>query len=281
MHEPRRALTPDEEFTDSPEDMVTDEPGMAVTADSPGTGTAAGPGASRPPWRSLLRFGRGQVVVAIVLFLTALLVAVTIRAQSTHDVYDNMRRDELVQLLDNASSQTRRLEAEARDLQGTRDDLASGAAGAEAAEAEAQRRLEQLQILAGTVPAVGPGIRITIEDPTRLVTPEILLNGVEELRDAGAEVLEFNDSIRMAASSWLALDDQGRLVLDGSVIERPIIIDAIGDPATLEAGARFRGGLVSEIEGPRVGGRVTIEQAGRIEVTAVVEPEEPQHARPR
>lgn len=235
----------------------------------------------RPPWRNLLGFGRSQAVVAVVLFLTSLLVVVTVREHATQDVYDNMRRDELVQLLDNASAQTRRLETEVRDLQSTRDNLASGAAGAKAAEAEARRRLDQLQILAGTVPAVGPGIRITIQDPARTVTPEILLNGVEELRDAGAEVLEFNDSIRMTASSWLALDDQGRLVLDGTVIERPIVIDAIGDPATLEAGARFRGGLVSEIESARVGGQVTIRQEDRIEVTTVAEPDEPEHARPR
>lgn len=260
MPEPRRAAA------------NTGEP----VADATGTPTQ-----HRPPWRSLLGFGRSQVVVAVVLFLTALLVVVTVRAHSTQDVYDNMRRDELVQLLDNASAQTRRLEAEVRDLQGTRDNLASGAAGVEAAEAEAQRRLDQLQILAGTAPAVGPGIRITIQDPARTVTPEILLNGVEELRDAGAEVLEFNDSIRMIASSWLALDDQGRLVLDGTVIERPIIIDAIGDPATLEAGARFRGGLVSEVEGPRVGGLVSIQQEERIEITAVAEPGEHEHARPR
>lgn len=250
------------------------------SVDAQGT-DAAEPRVQPLRWRNLLAFGRGQAVVALVLFLTALMVVVTVRAQSTQDVYGNMRRDELVQLLDNAAAQTRRLETEVRDLQGTRDDLASGAAGVEAAEAEAQRRLEQLQILAGTVPAVGPGIRITIQDPARTVTPEVLLNGVEELRDAGAEVLEFNDSVRMTVSSWLALDDEGRLVLDGQVLERPIVIEAIGDPATLEAGARFRGGLVSEIEGPRVGGEVSIEQEERIEVTAVVDPDDPEHARPR
>lgn len=235
----------------------------------------------RPNWGSLLGFGRGQVVVAVVLFLSALMMVVTLRAQSAQDVYANMRRDELIQLLDNATSETRRLETEVRELQSTRDNLQSGAEGAEAATEEARRRLDQLQILAGTVPAQGSGIRVTINDGQGLVTPELLLNGVEELRDAGAEVLEFNDAVRITAGSWLGMDDQGRLVADGTVIERPIIIDAIGAPATLEAGARFRGGLVSEIEGPRVNGSVDIEQLEMVEIRSVVEPREPEHARPR
>ncbi len=83
---------------------------------------------------------------------------------------------------------------------------------------------------------------------------------MEELRDAGAEVIELNDTVRLVMRSWFSTDPSGRVTADGVALEEPYVIEAIGDPATLEAGARFRGGLVSEIEGERVGGRVQITQ---------------------
>lgn len=235
----------------------------------------------RPPWRNLLGFGRRQILVALILLLTSLMVVMAIRSQASQGVYESMRREELVQLLDQASTETRRLEAEVADLRSTRDDLESGAAGVEAAEADARRRLDQLEILAGTVAVAGPGIELTIHDPERNVTPELLLNGIEELRDAGAEVIEFNGSIRLTAGSWLAMDEQGRILADGTQLTWPVLIRAIGDPATLEAGARFRGGLVSQVERPQVQGQVEILQHERIEITSVVEPRQHEHARPR
>lgn len=280
MPSPRRALPPEEEYLD--------ESSAELSAEDASDTSDAGPeqsetevSAAKPSWRSLFAFGRGQVVVAFVLFCTAVLVVTTFRAQSVTDVYDNMRRDELIQLLDNATTQTRRLEVEVADLREVRDELASGAAGAAAAEEEAQRRLEQLQMLAGTIPVKGPGVRIVINDPARAVTPGIILNGLEELRDAGAEVVEFNDAIRITATSWVGLDEAGRLVIDGQRVERPITIEAIGDPATLEAGARFRGGLVSEIEGPQVGGMVDIVQEEALEIHSLATPRELEHGRPR
>lgn len=230
--------------------------------------------------RVLSRPGRGQLTVAIVLFLTALLVVLTLRSQAAEPSYANLRRTELIQLLDNLSSETRRLEDDIRDLQTSRDELASGAKGAEAAKAEAIRRLDDLQIIAGTVPVHGTGVRIIIEDPDKKVSPELLLDALEELRDAGAEVLEINDRIRVVSSTWFGLDDQGRVVADGEVVTSPIMIDAIGDPATLEAGAKFRGGLVSEVEGARVGGTVTIAQMSRVDIDSVVVVTENEFARP-
>ncbi len=217
-----------------------------------------------------LRPRRGQLTVALILMLTAVMIVSTLRSQAEEPSYANLRRTELIQLLDNLSAETRRLETDIRELQRTRDELASGAEGAQAARAEANRRLDELEIIAGTVPVHGAGIRITISDPADKVSPELLLNGLEELRDAGAEVIEINDSIRVTAATWLGLNSAGLLVADEHVVDSPITLDVIGDPATLEAGARFRGGLVSEVEGARVGGRVMIEQMDRVDIDSTV-----------
>ena len=236
---------------------------------------------ARSPLHDFFRPGRGQLTVALILMLTALLIVMTLRSQSAQSSYSNLRRTELIQLLDNLSAETRRLEADIRDLQRTRDELASGAEGLDAARAEANRRLNELQIIAGTVPVHGPGVRITISDPKNKVSPELLLDGLEELRDAGAEVIEINNRVRVTASTWLGLDAEGRVTADGQVISAPIIFEVIGDPATLEAGARFRGGLVSEIEGARVEGRATIEQVERLDIESVVVLSDNEFARPK
>lgn len=256
---PRRAIDPE------PDPVPPADPGGAEPA-----GPAPAPRTSH--LRAFLRPSRGQLVVAAVLALTAMLVVVTLRSQGLQPAYNNLRREELIQLLDNLSGETRRLETELRELQTTRDELASGAQGAQAAEAEARRRLETLEIIGGTVPAHGSGIRLTIEDPAGRLSPELLLDGLEELRDAGAEVIEFDDTVRVVASTWVGLDDRGRIVVDGHVLSVPVVIDVIGDPPTLEAGARFRGGLVSQVEGDRVGGRVRIEQLDDVVIDSVVPP---------
>ena len=231
-------------------------------------------------WRVFLKPGRGQLVVGAVLCLAALLIVWTLRSQASQPDYSNLRRTDLIQLLDNLSAETRRLESEVRELTTTREGLVSGAAGAKAADDETRHRIEQMRIVAGTVPATGPGIRITIQDPQGAMSPELLLDALEELRDAGSEVIEFNDAIRVVASTWIDRDPEGRIVVDGIPLTTPIVIEAIGDPATLEAGARFRGGLVSEVEGSRVQGQVEIKQMTEISVDSVVSPRAPEFAKP-
>lgn len=230
--------------------------------------------------RDFLRPGRGQMVVALILAVTSALVMLTVRSQEDGVDYSTMRREELVQLLDNLTAETKRLESDIAAQQQTRDDLASGAEGAAAAEAESLRRLSQLQIIGGTIPVHGTGIRVTISDPGAKVTPELLLNALEELRDAGAEVIEFNDTVRVVAATWIASDGAGGISVDGHALSAPIVIDAIGSPATLEAGARFRGGLVSQVEGSSVGGSVAIEQLEDLRIDSVVEQRENVFARP-
>ena len=147
------------------------------------------------------------------------------------------------------------------------------------ARQQAESRLETLEILGGTAPVQGAGIRITIHDPNNKVTTEIMLNTIEELRDAGAEVLEIDDRIRLVASSWVARDDQG-LSVDGVRVGNPFTIEAIGDSSTLAEATRFRGGLVSTIEGERVGGQAQVVEVSDLVIASVVAPAEPQYARP-
>jgi uncharacterized protein YlxW (UPF0749 family) len=213
------------------------------------------------------------------LFVVGLGGVMQVRANHADDAYTNARREDLVQLLDGLGSQSRRLQSEISDLERTRSQLQSGADTSRVARQEAEQRAQQLEILAGTAPAEGPGIRIRIADPHGKLTPDLLLNTVEEMRDAGAEVMEINDRIRVVGSTWFGSDAHG-LVVDGSPVTLPITLEVIGDPHSLEEAANFRGGIVSEITAPGVGGSVQVDQVRRVVVESLHAVRQNQYAQP-
>ena len=228
---------------------------------------------------SLLHPGRGQILAAVILFVVGAAGAMQIRINATDDTYASARREDLIQLLDGLSSESRRLEGEITQLEQTRSNLQSGADTQRVARQEAEKHLSELSILAGTAPAEGPGIRMRIADPKAAVDAGVLLDAVEEMRDAGAEVIEVNNTIRVVASTWFGSDGHG-LVIDGKPVTRPITMEVIGEPHSLEEAARFRGGIVSEITGPRIGGQVQIEQQNRVVIESLHSASENQYARP-
>jgi uncharacterized protein YlxW (UPF0749 family) len=230
-------------------------------------------------WRSLAHPGRGQVIAAVILFVVGIGGAMQIRINNADDAYTNARREDLIQILDGLGAESRRLESEIAELQQTRTNLRSGADSRRVAEEETAQRLAELSILAGTAPARGPGIRMRIADPAEKVTANVLLDAVQEMRDAGAEVIEFNDQVRVVASTWFGSNGP-ELVVDGRRLGRPVTLEVIGDSHSLEEAARFRGGLVSEITGPRIGGTVSIERLDGVEITSLHSPAENQYARP-
>ena len=235
-------------------------------------------------WRELVRDfvkpGRAQVIFAAILLICGLGVVMQVRTQASEADYSTLRRADLVQLLDDLTAESRRLEAEVAELEETQRQLRGGVDSDRVAREEAQRQLDVLSILGGTAPAQGPGIRITIHDPQHKVTAELLLNTIEELRDAGAEVIAINDTIRVVASTWFGTDANGGLLVDGQPVRTPIVIDVIGDPHALSEATRFSGGLVSEVQGSRIGGTVDVVRADDVAITAVVTPPANRFAKP-
>ena len=228
---------------------------------------------------SLLHPGRGQILAAIILFIVGAAGVMQFRINATDETYASARREDLIQLLDGLSTESRRLEGEIAQLEETRSDLRSGADTQRVARTEAERQLAELSILAGTAPAEGRGIRMRIADPNSAVDSRVLLDAVEEMRDAGAEVIEVNNTIRVVASTWFGSDARG-LVIDDKPVSRPITLEVIGEPHDLEEAARFRGGIVSEITGPKIGGQVQLEQVDRVVIESLHASRENQYARP-
>ncbi len=227
--------------------------------------------------RSLLRPSRGQAVVATLVGVLAFAAVTQVRLANQDDTYANLREGELIQALNGLQAASRQAERDISELESTRDQLRSSTQARAAALEQAQQQLETLAVLAGTVPATGPGIEVTVRDPEGALTLNNLLDGIEELRNAGVEALEINDRVRVIAQTSFE-DSADGIRADGVLLESPYVIDAIGNPETLAGALVIPDGFTSDVE--EDGGTVNTEQRDRIEVTVTRTPSEPRYAEP-
>ncbi len=216
-----------------------------------------------------------HIVSAVLLALLAFAMTVQV-GQDTDESYQNLRSVELVELLKTLDATNGRLTEQIEELTATRDELLNSTNASETAQEEAQRRLDNLSILAGTVGATGPGVRLTMTDPGLKIGASLLLDTIQELRDAGAEAIVINGHARVVAQTWFADDDNGVLV-SGTVVEPPYIIEAIGDPATMESAMGFRGGVADRVASRS--GTLTVEKIETITITALADALAPEYAR--
>lgn len=218
------------------------------------------------------------MIAAVILFVVAVGGVMQVRASDADQAYETARQDDLVQILDGLNSESRRLQEEIESLESTRENLRSGADRRRVARAEAQRRLDDLGILAGTLPAEGPGVRLTVQDPKDKFGPELMIEGVQELRDAGAEAIEVNNTFRVVASTSFG-GRGGALTIDGEPVSSPLVIEAIGDSDNLASGASFRGGFVDQVTATAQG-TVDVTKRDRVTIDSLHSSTPNQYARP-
>lgn len=238
-------------------------------------------GAGRRALRILLRprLRRVDVLVAVLLAALGFAAAVQVRSTQVEGVLASARPEDLVRILDDLSGRNDRLRAEVSALTEARQRLTSPDADT-AALAEAERRQQLLGVLTGTVPASGPGVVLTVEDPEGGVRAEALLDALEELRAAGAEALQLEgggNAVRVVASTSL-LDVEGGVLVDGTVLRAPYRYRVVGDTGTLSSALGIPGGVVDTVA--RLGGTALVEPSDDVRVTAVRELDAPRYARP-
>lgn len=243
---------------------------------APDAGAPAAPSGVDRLRRSFFRVSRGQVVVATLVGVLAFAAVTQVRL-AEDDTYSGLREAELIQALNGLQAASRKAERDISDLETTRDELRSSGQRRTAALEQAQREVQTLGVLAGTLPATGPGIQITVEDPNRELSLNHLLDGVEELRNAGVEAMEINDRVRVIAQTSFEDDPEGVRV-DGVLLKPPYVIDAIGDPDTLSGALQFQDGFTDDVE--RDSGSVEIERPKRVDVTVTRTPVRPRYAEP-
>ncbi len=226
------------------------------------------------------RLRRVDLLIAALLLVLGFAAVVQVRSTQEDGVLASARQEDLVRILDDLSSRSERLRQEVTTLTGTRERLLSDD-GSAAALDEARRRTEVLGVLAGTVPARGPGVRLTVDDPEGDVRAEVLLDALQELRDAGAEAVELQgrggDAVRVLAGTSLQ-DAEGGVLVDGVVLSAPYVFVALGDSSTLSSALGIPGGVLDTVEA--AGGAGRVEEGEDLRVGALRPLEEPRYARP-
>ena len=228
---------------------------------------------------SLRRPGsRGQITAGVLMLVLGFAAVVQVRSNSNDAEYVGARQDELISLINSLSLASQRAENEIAQLEQTRSSLLNDTQARRTALERARQRADELGILAGTLPAIGPGIQVTVRDPDNAVGSNHLINGIQELRDAGAEAIEINQSVRVVAQTSLRDGPDGGVIVDGEEITAPYIIEAIGAPHTLAAGLDLRRGFSDEVE--RVGAEVVVARSDGVEIASVHQTPSAQYANP-
>lgn len=231
------------------------EPESAGPVAVPVTEPRDEPGFAPPPagFRGLVaalrtrRAAPTQIVIAILCGLLGFFAVVQLRLQADDNNLRSARQPDLIRILDDLNDRSERLDSEIRDLEQRRAELQSGSDRSKAALTEAEDRRATLGILAGTVPAKGPGILLRINDPQQKVDAAVLLDTLQELRDAGAEAVQIND-VRVVASTDFLDDQPGSVKIDGRVVTAPYLFKVIGDPDTLDPALRIPGGVFAVLD---------------------------------
>ena len=208
-------------------------------------------------------------VIAVLAAALGFGFVVQVRTSRGESALAGAREEDLVRILDDLSGRTERLRGVIIDLERSRDRLTTGLGQEQAALAEARRRADALAILAGTVAASGPGVTLELADPEGSLTADVVLDALQELRDAGAEVIQLN-GVRIVASSFVIdpPDARGSIDVDGRRLAPPYRFIAIGDARTMADAMGIPGGVIDTV-GARAGARATVRTSTRLVVDAL------------
>ncbi|MGC4790283.1 DUF881 domain-containing protein [Micromonospora sp. DT178] len=259
-----------------PDDGATVDLSRAAEAGGVAPAVSGGGGAPRR------RVSSAGVMIAALLALLGFTLVVQFKSTSTDPTVAATRQEDLVRILYDLNSREVRLRQDIATLEESQRQLRSGQQGRQAALEEATRRADELGILAGTLPATGPGLSVRFEAGEKPISASRVLDAVQELRGAGAEAMQISGgdraTVRIIASTFFLDGEGGSLVVDGRRLTGPFTITVIGDPATMRTALNIPGGVVASVTGD--GGKLIVEDREAAEVSALHAPIKLEHARP-
>nr|WP_281372830.1 DUF881 domain-containing protein [Kineococcus aurantiacus] len=157
--------------------------------------------------------------------------------------------------------------------------MTEGSDQAQAAAAAASARAQQYGVLAGTLPAHGPGVVATVTDPSGALRSTNFIQLVQELRDSGAEAIQIGSTRVVAQTAFT--DGSGGVLVDGRLERSPYVVSVIGDPSTLATAMDIPGGVRETLRS--AGADLAVARApgeDGVRVTALHAVSAPQYARP-
>jgi len=235
-----------------------------------------------------------RVVVAILAAAVGFLLVSQLRGQPRFTQrLEAESEGDLARILASLNNETDALRDEISTLKIQLITLQSSSQQDEAAARAARDQLNALEVLAGTVPVHGPGVAMHVDDPKHTLTYDVMVDIVQELRDAGAEAIAVNGHRVGAASAFTEHDDgsnhdgpnrdgpnrDGTVALDGDTLAPPYRIEAIGQPDTLDAGLAIPGGAVDTLKASK-GVTVRVDRQADVRLPALARPPTFSAARP-
>lgn len=190
------------------------------------------------------RATKAQLLAAVLTALLGFALVVQMQQNRSTDL-SGLSQQELVRILDEVTQRTDDLEKQAADLRNQRAELVTGTDTERAAQEAAAARAQVQGILAGRLPAQGPGVTITLREGGTRLSASQLVDVLESLRNAGAEAIQLGD-LRLTASTYI-IDTTGGVEVDGQPLEAPYRWVAIGDPDTLKPALEMPGGAMAAI----------------------------------
>jgi uncharacterized protein YlxW (UPF0749 family) len=292
---------PGEPASDRPEpadEPASDQAGWADTVgfDSVGSGAGGSDAADRPDERPpsgvraaltgaigrRRRISAAGAVIGLLLGLLGFALVVQLRSNATDEQLSSERPEDLVRILSDLDAHKDRLSQEISQQQSLAQQLAAGSQSRQAALAEASRRADELGILAGTLAATGPGLRVEFAATPKAIRAADVLDAVEELRGAGAEAMQIDGqngtAVRIIASTAFVDGSNSTLVVDGQTLAGPYTITVIGDPQTMQIALNIPSGVVDTVQ--HNGGTVSVVTPGTVQVTALHQNTTPRYAKP-
>jgi uncharacterized protein YlxW (UPF0749 family) len=184
-----------------------------------------------------------QLSLTILCFILGLLLVAQFRTQRRADnsPLSASSADQLVIIGSLVENNTRlREEMETLEEQLSEYQQATGRAVLETLVEE----LNKVRVINGRVEVSGVGVEVSLDGPIGVLDVQDLIN---ELRNAGAEALTINGE-RLTLYSVIASTEDGGMTVNGMALSRPYILQAIGQPMTMETALLRSGGLIATLE---------------------------------
>lgn len=200
----------------------------------------------------------GRITIFVVCVLLGFLLALQFKSVRFHQQQSATpsRNEELTQKLVEEQERNEQLTRQLDQYKEENEKFKKEAQESGGYTAVLGEQLKRAQILAGSSAVHGSGITVTLSDSTKTATQGTdenafvvhdtdLLRVINELRAAGAEALSLNGE-RIIATSEIRC--AGPVVsINNRRYNIPFVIRAIGDPDTMEAALKMRGGIIDEL----------------------------------
>lgn len=223
-----------------------------------------------------MRRNRNQLSLAVVAFILGLLVVVQLRAQASGSGLAALSSQELTVLVGNLNAHNDTLRQEIASLERDLTTLSVNRDRGASSVDQALTELARIRAYAGLEPVGGTGVTVTVDGPIDGPGIEDLIN---ELRNAGAEAIGVG-GVRLAAGSVVS-GASGELEVDGTRLDAPFEVAAIGPPETLTGSLTRNGGLIAQLAATYPDVALTVTPVDRIELPATTRNLLPSHGGPR